>query len=91
MMFDHMMLDGLEDAYSRNEKTGEGRSMGTFAEECVGEVLSSPAKQQDAFAIESVKRAQNATNDGGFDWEIAPGHRHRPRRRHRHRARTKAR
>jgi acetyl-CoA acetyltransferase len=34
-MFDHMMLDGLEDAYSRNEKTGEGRSMGTFAEECV--------------------------------------------------------
>ena len=46
MMFDHMMYDGLEDAYSRNEKTGEGRSMGTFAEECVRHLLSSPAKRR---------------------------------------------
>jgi acetyl-CoA acetyltransferase len=57
-MFDHMMLDGLEDAYSRNEKTGEGRSMGTFAEECVATYQFS-REDQDNFAIESVKRAQN--------------------------------
>jgi acetyl-CoA C-acetyltransferase len=70
-MFDHMMLDGLEDAYSRNEKTGEGRSMGTFAEECVAQYCFT-REQLDAFAIESVKRAQNAAESGAFDWEIAP-------------------
>src|SRR5690606_8688509 len=70
-MFDHMMLDGLEDAYSRNEKTGEGRSMGTFAEECVA-TYQFTREEQDAFAIASVKRAQAASTDGGFDWEIAP-------------------
>ena len=71
VMFDHMMMDGLEDAYSRNEKTGEGRSMGTFAEECVA-TYQFTREQQDAFAIESVKRAQAATNDGHFAWEVAP-------------------
>jgi acetyl-CoA C-acetyltransferase len=71
VMFDHMMMDGLEDAYSRNEKTGEGRSMGTFAEECVAKYGFS-REQLDAFAIESVKRAQNATGSGDFQWEIAP-------------------
>jgi acetyl-CoA C-acetyltransferase len=71
VMFDHMMMDGLEDAYSRNEKTGEGRSMGTFAEECVAKYCFS-REQLDAFAIESVKRAQNATESGDFQWEIAP-------------------
>ncbi|MBZ2206353.1 acetyl-CoA C-acyltransferase [Massilia soli] len=70
-MLDHMMYDGLEDAYSRNEKTGEGRSMGTFAEECVA-TYSFTREAQDAFAIESVKRAQNATNEGHFKWEVAP-------------------
>jgi len=70
-MFDHMMLDGLEDAYSRNEKTGEGRSMGTFAEECVA-TYQFTREDQDNFAIESVKRAQAANNDGTFAWEIAP-------------------
>jgi acetyl-CoA C-acetyltransferase len=70
-MFDHMMLDGLEDAYSRNEKTGEGRSMGTFAEECVAS-YNFTREEQDNFAITSVKRAQAANNDGSFDWEIAP-------------------
>jgi acetyl-CoA C-acetyltransferase len=70
-MFDHMMMDGLEDAYSRNEKTGEGRSMGTFAEECVA-TYQFTREQQDAFAIESVKRAQAATNEGHFAWEVAP-------------------
>jgi acetyl-CoA C-acetyltransferase len=71
MMFDHMMLDGLEDAYSRDEKTGGGRAMGTFGEECVAKYQFT-REQQDAFAIESVKRAQAATNDGHFSWEIAP-------------------
>jgi acetyl-CoA C-acetyltransferase len=71
MMFDHMMYDGLEDAYSRNEKTGEGRSMGTFAEECSAKYAFT-REAQDNFAIESVKRAQVATNEGYFNWEIAP-------------------
>jgi acetyl-CoA C-acetyltransferase len=71
MMFDHMMYDGLEDAYSRNEKTGEGRSMGTFAEECVAK-YGFTREAQDAFAIASVQRAQAATNEGHFKWEIAP-------------------
>jgi acetyl-CoA C-acetyltransferase len=71
VMFDHMMLDGLEDAYSRNEKTGEGRSMGTFAEECVASYQFT-REQQDDFAIASVKRAQAATAEGHFKWEIAP-------------------
>ncbi|RSZ58291.1 acetyl-CoA C-acyltransferase [Massilia atriviolacea] len=70
-MFDHMMYDGLEDAYSRNEKTGEGRSMGTFAEECVAKYAFT-REAQDAFAIASVKRAQQAGSEGWFKWEIAP-------------------
>ncbi len=65
MIYDHMMLDGLEDAYEK------GRSMGTFAEECVAKYQFSRA-DQDAFAIDSVKRAQAATADGSFKWEIAP-------------------
>ena len=65
MMYDHMMLDGLEDAYEK------GRSMGTFGEECATEYKFT-REAQDAFAIESVKRAQAATNDGSFKWEIAP-------------------
>ena len=71
MMFDHMMLDGLEDAYSKDEKTGGGRSMGTFAEECATK-FSFTREAQDAYAIESVKRAQAAAESGGFAWEIAP-------------------
>ncbi|AVR94452.1 acetyl-CoA C-acetyltransferase [Pseudoduganella armeniaca] len=71
MMFDHMMLDGLEDAYSKDEKTGGGRSMGTFAEECASK-FSFTREAQDAYAIESVKRAQAATAGGKFAWEIAP-------------------
>src|SRR3569832_147470 len=65
MMYDHMMLDGLEDAYEK------GRSMGTFAEECVAKYQFS-REEQDAYAIESVRRAQAATQDGSFQWEIAP-------------------
>ncbi len=65
MMYDHMMLDGLEDAYDK------GRSMGTFAEECAA-TYQFTREAQDAYAIESVKRAQAATADGSFQWEIAP-------------------
>ncbi len=65
MMYDHMMLDGLEDAYEK------GRSMGTFAEECAA-TYQFTREAQDAYAIESVKRAQAATADGSFRWEIAP-------------------
>ncbi len=65
MMYDHMMLDGLEDAYEK------GRSMGTFAEECAA-TYQFTREAQDAYAIESVKRAQAATADGSFQWEIAP-------------------
>jgi acetyl-CoA C-acetyltransferase len=71
VMFDHMMMDGLEDAYSRNEKTGEGRSMGTFAEECAT-TYAFTRESQDKFAIESVNRAKAATESGAFAWEIAP-------------------
>ena len=68
-LLDHMMYDGLEDAYNRDEKGG-GRSMGTFAEECAATYQFSRA-DQDAFAIESVKRAQLATAEGWFKNQIA--------------------
>ncbi|MFC5475013.1 acetyl-CoA C-acetyltransferase [Paraherbaspirillum soli] len=64
-IYDHMMLDGLEDAYDK------GRAMGTFGEDCAAKYQFSRA-DQDAFAISSVKRAQEATADGSFKWEIAP-------------------
>ena len=70
MLLDHMMYDGLEDAYNRDEKGG-GRSMGTFAEECAATYQFSRA-DQDAFAIESVKRAQTAASEGWFKDQIAP-------------------
>ena len=65
MLYDHMMLDGLEDAYEK------GRAMGTYAEDCSSK-YEFTREAQDAFAIESVKRAQAATADGSFAWEIAP-------------------
>jgi len=71
MMFDHMMYDGLEDAYTRDAKTGAGRSMGTFAEQCSA-TYKFTREAQDNFAIESVKRAQAAQASGAFNWEIAP-------------------
>jgi acetyl-CoA C-acetyltransferase len=64
-IYDHMMLDGLEDAYE------PGRAMGTFGEECADKYKFS-REAQDAFAIESVKRAQAATKSGAFDAEITP-------------------
>ena len=64
-VYDHMMLDGLEDAYE------PGRAMGTFGEECADKYKFS-REAQDAFAIASVKRAQAATNSGAFNAEITP-------------------
>ena len=64
-IFDHMMLDGLEDAYE------PGRSMGTFGEDCAAKYSFTRA-QQDAFATASVERAKAATASGAFATEIAP-------------------
>ena len=67
-ILDHMLLDGLEDAYSLETC---GRSMGTFAEECA-EKYQFRRKEQDDFAIVSLMRAQKATVDGSFAWEMVP-------------------
>lgn len=64
-IFDHMMLDGLEDAYE------PGRSMGTFGEDCAAK-YEFTREAQDAFAIASVQRAQEATRSGAFKAEITP-------------------
>jgi len=64
-IFDHMMLDGLEDAYE------PGRSMGTFGEDCAAK-YSFTREQQDHFATTSVTRAQAATASGAFAAEITP-------------------
>ncbi len=64
-IFDHMMLDGLEDAYE------PGRSMGTFGEDCAAKYQFT-REQQDAFAIASVQRAKAATESGAFAAEITP-------------------
>lgn len=64
-VYDHMAVDGLEDAYDR------GRPMGYFAENCSAK-YNFTREQQDAFAITSTKRAIEATNNGSFKWEIAP-------------------
>ncbi len=59
---DHMFLDGLEDAY-------EGRLMGTYAEDAAKHYQFTRG-EQDAYAIESLKRSQRAQNDGSFEDEI---------------------
>ncbi|MDD2180543.1 acetyl-CoA C-acyltransferase [Acidovorax sp. D2M1] len=64
-VMDHMMLDGLEDAYEA------GRSMGTFGEDCAAK-YGFTREEQDKFAIASVQRAQAATQSGAFAKEIAP-------------------
>ena len=62
---DHMFLDGLEDAYE------EGRLMGSFAEETAG-LYQFTREAQDSYAIESLRRAKQATEDGTFAAEITP-------------------
>lgn len=64
-VYDHMMLDGLEDAYEA------GRSMGTFGEDCAAKYHFT-REQQDHFASTSVRRAQAATQSGAFAAEITP-------------------
>ena len=64
-MYDHMALDGLEDAYER------GKAMGVFAEQCVAKYAFT-REAQDAFAISSTERAKRANEDGSFAWEMAP-------------------
>ena len=69
-VLDHMMLDGLEDAYDL-APDGSRRAMGTFGEECA-EKYQFTRQQQDDFAIASVTRAQAAAASGAFDWEMTP-------------------
>ena len=64
-VFDHMAMDGLEDAYER------GKAMGVFAESCVDK-FGFTREAQDAFAIASTTRAKAAHEGGHFAWEIAP-------------------
>ena len=64
-LFDHMAMDGLEDAYER------GKAMGVFAEQCVDK-YGFTREAQDHFAIASTQRAKAANEDGSFDWEMAP-------------------
>ncbi|WCL52748.1 thiolase family protein [Gimibacter soli] len=61
---DHMALDGLTDAY-------KGEPMGNFAEMCA-EHYQFTRETQDAYAIESLKRAQRAIEDGSFEGEVVP-------------------
>ena len=62
---DHMFLDGLEDAYDK------GLAMGVFAER-TAQHYQFTREQQDAYAIESLRRAKAAIEDGSFRNEICP-------------------
>ncbi len=64
-VYDHMFLDGLEDAYEK------GTLMGVYAEQCADK-FAFTREAQDEFALRSLARALAATNDGSFAWEIAP-------------------
>src|SRR4029453_5813604 len=63
--YDHMFLDGLEDAYE------EGRAMGSFAQ-CTADEYQLTRESMDQYAIESLNRAKAAIDNGGFKDEIAP-------------------
>ncbi|MEM7727830.1 MAG: acetyl-CoA C-acyltransferase [Pseudomonadota bacterium] len=63
-VIDSMMHDGLTDAYA-------GGAMGVFADE-IASHYQFTREQQDAYALESVRRAKAAQEDGGFDREITP-------------------
>lgn len=62
---DHMFLDGLEDAYDK------GKLMGSFAEDCA-EYYQFSREAQDDYALRSLRRAQNAQQDGKLTAEICP-------------------
>jgi acetyl-CoA C-acetyltransferase len=61
--YDHMFLDGLEDAYEA------GRAMGTFAQDTANEYQLT-RQAQDDYAIESLNRAKAAIESGAFKDEI---------------------
>ena len=65
LAYDHMFLDGLEDAYE------EGRAMGSFAQ-CTADEYQLTRKDMDDFALASLSRAKAAIDSGGFKDEIAP-------------------
>jgi acetyl-CoA C-acetyltransferase len=69
-LYDHMAIDGLEDAYEKLPN-GAGKAMGVFAEECVSKYKFS-REAMDQFAISSTERSKKANEDGSFDWEMAP-------------------
>ena len=62
---DHMFLDGLEDAFDK------GRLMGTFAED-TAQHYQFTREQQDSYAIESLRRANQAIDEGSFAEEVVP-------------------
>jgi acetyl-CoA C-acetyltransferase len=64
-MYDHMALDGLEDAYDK------GTAMGVFAERTAAR-YGFTRQQQDEFAVASLTRARKASEDGSFSFEITP-------------------
>ncbi len=64
-MYDHMFLDGLEDAYE------PGRLMGTYAED-TAELFQFTREQQDEYAIGSLNNALNAQKANAFEKEISP-------------------
>ena len=82
-IFDHMAIDGLEDAYER------GKAMGVFAEQCVAKYKFTP-RGDGPFRHRLDQRAKQANEDGSFDWEIAPVTRAGQGRRHRRQARRAA-
>ena len=63
--YDHMFLDGLEDAYE------EGRAMGTFAQDTANEYQLT-REEMDDYSIESLRRANAAIESGAFDGEVVP-------------------
>jgi acetyl-CoA C-acetyltransferase len=64
-IYDHMAMDGLEDAYER------GKAMGVFAESCVAK-YGFTREAMDQYSIASTQRAKAANEDGRFAWEMAP-------------------
>jgi acetyl-CoA C-acetyltransferase len=64
-IIDHMLMDGLEDAYET------GRSMGDFGE-ATAEAYQFTRKDQDEYAMETLTRARKAVEGGAFKKEIAP-------------------
>ena len=63
--YDHMFLDGLEDAYE------EGRAMGTFAQDTANDYQLT-REEMDAYSIESLRRANAAIENGAFAGEVVP-------------------